>query len=314
MGIEGSTTTTIAIASDPDDVYYRLTIKTGVVLKIEGAGDSYTPVHSWSVDVSDTSIHYVRRGIWKFIWPTTFTTNDDTFLLDPPVFASATFNFTNGIGSVITKAGGDFEFYGALEDTIPFDSTHYPGPPDSRTTGLSATHTWVNLMPRDGMDFFHIPYTNTVDTHSVTLDPTWLNRRMSINGETVWNREIYICAVAKNEYANYDPDNTTHQQVNYTASNDDAQLGIRASSSSTPVTLVVETVPFHTGTVTGNNDNSSRAVRDQRLGAPAFTADLVQDGYKLGLWVNQWDYDPNDDIQNRQSKRTEVRTDNKGVR
>lgn len=304
MGIEGSTTSTIAIAAATSDLHYRLTLRTGAVDIFTGA--TAVSVNSWEDLSADFA---VRRGVLQFVHPATPTSNDDSFLLDPIVIAAVSLTFlTTGVYNGSPKAS----VYVARASSVALDDTHWPGPPTLAGGGVTApvvtaTHEWLNAMPQ-GNDGVRASVAITeATTQTITLDPTQLRRIVQDDaGQALWDGKYNLCFVVDGELSGYSAATTTGE---ITAGNATSYFSLENDTT----TMSVETVPFHTGFETGREDRT-RAVRDQRLGAPAMSADLVQDGYTKS-WVNSWDWDP-DDYENREPTRggSERVSDGKGVR
>lgn len=289
---------TVAIVPiDPitDDLYANISLSTSGV----------TRVHNTTMNVdtfSGLSINkIVSRAGMRFFWPDIVSTSPEGFLLEPPRIQSASINL-----EVVSFTGAP-RIVAYLQNrpvSLDFSATTMFGPPFPPGANTSAPLGPPYIVASVVHEI------TAVGAYAISLSPTTLMRVMRDNGGTAaWNGIFSLVLMDANELTGYE---SITSPFNHTPADSTTAFG-STDTGQAPVLSLTYT-DFHTGWITDRTDRT-RAVRDDRYGISAMSIDLVPDGELLGVWVHEWDQDPDLNEENRyNTRRTEIRTDNKPVR
>ena len=256
-----------------------------------------------------------QRAVFQFDWNAGNkpgpgqVVNTDGFLLDPLLITSALIrlNPRNIVGSPRVK------FYLMDEpQPVDWDTTVFPGPVPPRmllSDGLTR-YTFLDLMVPDASGTRRGWLVDAEEETNILLDPTILNNVIRDDGGTAaWNGKLHIVALIENEMEGYTTatKSVADNSVEFVSS-------ISTNAASRPRLEMFYNDNSHNGWM-GSPHGPHRGVRDDRYGTPARSDELVEDGFKEGIWVHPWDVDPDDPYEiDRPTNPLEGVVDNKPVR
>lgn len=301
--------------SDTDDGYTGLLFRGGTVtLDMENASPDIvdgTLLSSWE---GTGLTAQARRLLYQFNWADQSANpvvSVGGFLLDPFLFESANLQLT---AKTLTTGTPTVKVY-LVNHPQPgdFDTANIWGPRPNLMTGTLPAPDVIQIDVADASGNRPGTLIDTVDVaYNIQLD---VGRMMSVvrddGGTAPWEGKFrIIVTTGEDEFRNVSSATKTAdvKTVFYHGGSNSGSTSARPRLS----------IDFFKSSHTGQVDalrRKSRAVHDNRLGFPAESAEVIEDGFVNGLYVHHWDHDDDDPYEiDRPPNPMEGITDGKPVR